>query len=134
MSGSATRALASSTRRFMPEESVLEPGVGVEAHPGDDRVDPVIGVGRRMALVGQSLGHLVGDRAAAALGHLLGQPGDPQALLADHLALVGLELALGSAGAACSCPRRCGPAGRPARPARSASRPDPAAAVRRRPG
>ena len=46
-----------------------------------------------MAVVVQALGHLVGDRAAVALGHVLGQPGDPQALLADDLALVGLELA-----------------------------------------
>ena len=65
-------------------------------------------------------GHLVGDRAAPALGDLLGQPGDPQALLADDLPLVGLRARPGSASAACSSPRRCGRAGRAARPARPA--------------
>jgi hypothetical protein len=39
------------------------------------------------------LGHLVGDRAAAALGDLLRQAGDAQALRAEDFALVGLDLA-----------------------------------------
>ena len=56
----------------------------------------------------------------AALGDLLGQPGDPQALLADDLPLVGLRARPGSASAACSSPRRCGRGGRADRPVSTA--------------
>ena len=94
MSGSATRALASRTRRFIPEESDSNRASAVQPHAGDDRLDPVIGVAGPVARVGEPFGHLVGDGAAAALGHLLREPGDAQALLADHLPLVRLELAL----------------------------------------
>ena len=72
----------------------LEPGVGVEPHPGEDRLDPVV----RAAEADWSSSSSPSATSSAtvpavALGDVLGQPGDPQALLADDLALVGLELA-----------------------------------------
>ena len=41
----------------------------------------------------QGLSHHAGDRQTSAFGDLLGQPGDMQALLADDVALFGLQLA-----------------------------------------
>ena len=41
----------------------------------------------------ETLGDHVGDGQAPSFGDLLGQAGDVQALLADDLALVGLQLA-----------------------------------------
>ena len=74
---------------FHPRRQVVEPRVGVEAHPREDRVDPM-GVPFRIV---KSLGRDLGDRADPADGHVLCQPGDPKPLLADDLSLVGLDLA-----------------------------------------
>ena len=71
----------------------LERGVGVELHPREDPVDRVAGRVAAVALV-EPGGDLVEDRAAPPLGDLLDQPGDPDPLRADHLALVGREVAV----------------------------------------
>ena len=67
--------------------------VGVEADPGDDRLDAMVRAAELMVVVVQALGHLVGDGAAVALGDVLRQPRDAQALLADDRTLVRLDLA-----------------------------------------
>ena len=72
-------------------------------------------------------GDLVEDRAAPPLGDLLGQPGDPDPLRADDLALVGRRGRRGGASAGSTSPPRSGRPARPARRARPASRPCPAA-------
>ena len=46
-----------------------------------------------MVGVFEPVGHLVGDRAGLVAGDILGQARDSQALLADHLSFVGLDLA-----------------------------------------
>ena len=93
MSGSPTRAWASRTRRFIPEERSSKRASGSRPMRETTACTRWSDAGRGMVVVVQSLGHLVGDRAASAPGDLLGQPGDAQPLLADDLALVGLELA-----------------------------------------
>ena len=78
-----------------PRGELREPGVRVEPDPGDDRLHAMVGPAEVMVMVVrvQPVGHLVGDGAAMALGHILGQPRDPQPLLADDRPLVGLDLA-----------------------------------------
>ena len=90
--GVADQGLGQQDAPLHARGEIHEPGVGVQVHPGDDRIDPVVGTRRRAELL-EPLGHLVGDRAALSLGHLLRKEGDAQALLADHLALVGRDLA-----------------------------------------
>ena len=46
MSGSATSDLGQQDAPLHARGERLEPGVGVEPHPGDDRLDPVVGVRR----------------------------------------------------------------------------------------
>ena len=70
---------------------VVEPGLGLQSHPRDDRPDPIIRA-RGMPAILQPFGHLVGDGLPRALGDLLRQPPDPQPLLADDLPLVGRDL------------------------------------------
>ena len=78
-----------------PRGEGLEPGEGVEPHPGEDRLDPVVGAGVRRGPRRSSSPAATSSATVppAARGDLLGEPGDPQALLADDLPLVGLELA-----------------------------------------
>ena len=77
-----------------PRGEGLEPGVGVEPHPREDRLDPVVGAGVRRGPSSSSPSATSSATVPpAARGDLLGQPGDPQALLADDLPLVGLDLA-----------------------------------------
>ena len=68
-----------------PRGQVGELRVGVEPDPRDDGLDAVVVARRGVVVVGQPLGHLVGDGAAVAFGHVLRQPRDPQPLLADDL-------------------------------------------------
>ncbi len=67
--------------------------IRVEPDPGEDRLHAMVGPVGLMIVVFQSLGHLVGDRAAMSRGHILGQPRDSQPLLAEDRSLVGLDLA-----------------------------------------
>ena len=76
-----------------PRGERLERGVGVDLHPREDAVDRVVGGVPAVVLV-EPGGHLFEDRSAPALGDLLDQPGDPDPLGADHLALVGREVAV----------------------------------------
>ena len=70
----------------------------------------------------------------AALGDLLGQPGDAEALLADDLALVGLELAPDQPQQRALALAVAAQEADPLAPLDLPGRPDPAAGARRRPG
>ncbi len=50
-----------------------------------------------MVIVVEAGGNLVRGRSAVSLGNVLGQPGDPQAWLADDRPIVRLDLALDQA-------------------------------------
>ena len=93
ISGSADERLSEQDAPLHPGGKVFEARIRVQAHARDHGLHAMIRSGRGMVGVVQSVGHLVGDRAGLLAGDILGQASDAQALLADDLAFVGLDLA-----------------------------------------
>ena len=94
-SGSRTSDLASKTRRFMPEESDSNGGVGIELHPREDLVDRVI---RRGSLARPSSSSPAATSSKTEpprpSGTSCGSRAIRTPLRADDLAVVGLEVAV----------------------------------------